>query len=139
MTGKNLPVDRPAGALTRLEPVLFDMSSAPAFDPSQPPDQPVDLADDPALEKLVETHPRVLVEFYTEGCGICASMEPILGGLARSDLVVGTINPRDDPPLIEEFEITSVPTFVLFVDGEPVDRLADGFVPSEELQAFATA
>lgn len=109
------------------------------FDPDQPPDRPVDLADGDELVSLVETFPRVLVEFYTDGCGICASMEPIVGGLARSDLVVGTINPRNDPPLIEDYEITSVPTFVLFVDGEPADRLADGFVPSDDLQAFATA
>jgi len=115
------------------------MVTSPSFDPGQPPDRPVDLAGSEALETLVETYPRVVVEFYTDGCGICASMEPIIGGLARSDLVVGTINPRDDPPLIDEFDIASVPTFVLFVDGEPVDRLADGFVPSEELQDFATA
>ncbi|QCC50848.1 thioredoxin family protein [Halapricum salinum] len=114
------------------------MSSTPSFDPDQPPERPVDLADSEALDSLVETYPRVLVEFYTDGCGICASMEPILGGLARSGVVVGTINPRNDPPLIDQFDIASVPTFVLFVDGEPVDRLSDGFVPSEELQDFAT-
>ena len=112
---------------------------SPTLDADQPPDRPVDLADGDELDAFVETYPRVLVEFYTDGCGICASMEPILGGLARSELVVGTINPRDDPPLIDEYEIASVPTFVLFVDGEPVDRLSEGFVPSEELQAFATA
>lgn len=111
------------------------MTATPQFDP----DRPVDLPDGDALEELVDSYPRVLVEFYTDGCGICASMEPILGGLARSDVVVGTINPRNDPPLIDEYEIASVPTFVRFVDGEPVDRLSDGFVPSEELQAFATA
>ena len=114
------------------------MTSSPPFDPDQSPERPVDLPDGDALDALVEAYPRVLVEFYTDGCGICASMEPILGGLARSELVVGTINPRDDPPLIDEYEIASVPTFVLFVDGEMVDRLADGFVPSEQLRAFAT-
>lgn len=111
---------------------------SPPFDVSDPPDRPVDLTDADALDALVETYPRVLVEFYTDGCGICASMEPILSGIARtSDAVVATVNPREDPPLIEDFQITSVPTFVLFVDGEPTDRLADGFVESERLSAFA--
>jgi len=126
-------------ALTPLEVLFLDMAASPPFDPAQPPDRPVDLASSDALDGLVETYSRVLVEFYTDGCGICASMEPILGGLARSGVVVGTINPRNDPDLIDEFDIASVPTFVLFVDGEPVDRLADGFVPSEQLRAFATA
>lgn len=114
------------------------MTTTRPFDPAEPPERPVDLADSEALDAFVETYPRVLLEFYTDGCGICASMEPILGGLARSGVVVGTINPRDDPHLVDDFEIRSVPTFVLFVDGDPVDRLADGFVPSDELRAFAT-
>ena len=113
------------------------MASSSRFDASDPPTRPVALADADALDALVGTYPRVLVEFYTEGCGICASMEPILGGIARSsDAVVGTVNPREDPPLIEDYRISSVPTFVLFVDGEAVDRLADGFVESERLSAF---
>ncbi|MFB6188944.1 MAG: thioredoxin family protein [Halapricum sp.] len=113
------------------------MTTSHSFDPASPPDRPVDLADGDALDALIETYPRVLVEFYTDGCGICASMEPILDGVARSGVVVGAVNPRDDPPLIDDYEITSVPTFVLFVDGEPADRLSEGFVPSEDLRAFA--
>lgn len=107
------------------------------FDAEQPPDRPIDLADGEALSEFVETYENVLVEFYTDGCGVCASMEPVLSGVARQGVVVGTINPRNDPPLIDEYEIASVPTFVRFQDGEPVDRLAEGFVPGEQLQKFA--
>jgi thioredoxin-like negative regulator of GroEL len=61
-------------------------------------------------------------------------MEPVLGNLARAlDIHVGLINPRDDPPLVERFDVRSVPLFVLFVDGEPVGRLAEGFVPGDDL------
>ena len=75
-----------------------------------------------------------LVEFYTSGCGICESMEPVVGNVAKElGMPTGTINPREDPPLIEEFDVRSVPLFVLFVDGEPIARLADGFVPGDEL------
>ncbi|MFW6018370.1 MAG: thioredoxin family protein [Halapricum sp.] len=107
------------------------------FSAEQPPERPVDLADSEQLREFVETYDDVLVEFYTDGCGVCASMEPVLGGVAREGVVVGTINPRDDPPLIDEYEIASVPTFVRFRDGQPVDRIAEGFVPGEKLQAFA--
>ncbi|MFB6164248.1 MAG: thioredoxin family protein [Haloarculaceae archaeon] len=114
------------------------MSETPGADDSQTvTDRPVALADAAALDDLVTAHDRVLVEFYTEGCGICASMEPVLGIVARStDAVVATVNPRDDPPLVERFDVRSVPLFVLFADGEPVARRAEGFVGADDLLAF---
>ncbi|MFP9190630.1 thioredoxin family protein [Natronosalvus vescus] len=96
------------------------------------PERPVALETEAELEAFVDAHPVVLLEFYTSGCGICASMEPVLTGVAQAtDAAVGTINPRDDPPLIERFDVRSVPLLVVFVDGEPVDRRAEGFIPAE--------
>lgn len=104
------------------------------------PDRPTSLADEPALDAFVTDHEAALVEFYTEGCGICASMEPIVGNVARQlDVAVGLVNPRDDPPLVDRFDVRSVPLFVLFVDGEPVDRRAEGFVPGDDLTAWIEA
>jgi thioredoxin-like negative regulator of GroEL len=61
-------------------------------------------------------------------------MEPILTNVARAtDAVVATVNPRDDPPLVDRFNVQSVPKFVLFVDGEIVDQRAEGFVPNDEM------
>lgn len=101
------------------------------------PDRPVALADAEALAGFRAGHDLALVEFYTDGCGICASMEPVLSGIARErDLAVGTINPRDDPSLIDAFDVTSVPLLVLFVDGEAVDRRADGFIGVEALREW---
>jgi len=85
------------------------------------------LADEDALDAFVADADAAVIEFYTDGCGICASMEPVLGNVARElDLAVATVNPRDDPPLVERFDVRSVPLFVLFVDGEPVARRAEG-------------
>lgn len=90
-----------------------------------------------ALMDIVAERDRVLVEFYTEGCGICQSIEPVLGIVAReTDAAVVMVNPRDSPELIEEFTIRSVPTLVLFEDGEPVDRLADGFQGADAVLSF---
>jgi thioredoxin-like negative regulator of GroEL len=64
-------------------------------------------------------------------------MEPILGIVARTGAAaVAFVNPRDDPPLVESYDVRSVPTFVLFRDGRPVARLADGFVETEALLKF---
>lgn len=113
-------------------------TTTPPFDADSPPARPVDLPDGDALDAFVDAYDRVLVQFYTNGCTICGSMEPVLDAVVRkTDAVVATINPRDDLPLIERFRITSVPTLVLFVDGEPVDRLAEGFVPADDLTALA--
>jgi thioredoxin-like negative regulator of GroEL len=99
--------------------------------------RPTHLADEAALDDFVASHDTALVEFYTEGCSKCAGMEPVLGNVARAtDVAVGLINPRDDPALIERFAVQSVPLLVCFVDGEVVDRKAEGFVGAEELLAW---
>ena len=112
------------------------MSNTEAGTPRR--NRPVELADGAALEAFVSGADAAVVEFYTEGCGICRSMEPVLGNLARElDVPVGYINPRDDPPLVERFDVRSVPLFVRFVGGEPVARRADGFISGDDLAAWA--
>jgi thioredoxin-like negative regulator of GroEL len=97
----------------------------------------VELADAESLSAFVDAHSPALVQFETEGCGKCAAMGPVLGGVARgTDAAVAVINPRDDPPLIDDYRISSVPTLVLFVDGAERDRLAEGFVPGDRLTEF---
>jgi thioredoxin 1 len=99
-----------------------------------PSARPVDLDDAAALDAFVADTDLALVEFYTDGCTICESMEPVLGNVARAtDAAVALVNPRDDPPLVERFDVRSVPLLVLFVDGEPVARRAEGFVGTGEL------
>jgi len=102
------------------------------------PERPVHLDSEADLDEFLATHDRVLVDFYTEGCALCASIEPVVGNVARAhdDLAVATINPRDDPPLIDRFSITSAPTLVLFEKGEVVGRLASGFQGGDAIDAF---
>lgn len=113
------------------------MTTAGRFDAEDPPDRPVSLEDAEDLDAMVEMYDTVLVEFYTDGCGICASMEPVLGIVAReSDAVVAMINPRNDPPLVDRFDVRSVPLLVVFRDGDPVQRVGDGFQPAEDVIAL---
>ena len=94
------------------------------------------------LRDAVAESDLVLVDFYTDGCSICQSIEPVLGGVARNaEVPILLVNPRDDPPLVSEHTIRSVPTLALFRvgdDGEPeeVDRLAEGFVGADRLVEF---
>ena len=68
------------------------------------PERPVALDSEADLDEFLAAHDRVLVDFYTEGCTLCASIEPVVGNVARAhdDLAVATINPRNDPPLIDD-------------------------------------
>ena len=111
--------------------------NADSADETHATDRPVELADEDDLDSFCTDADVALVEFYTSGCGICQSMEPVIGNIARAlDVAVGLVNPRDDPPLVDRFDVQSVPLFVLFVDGEPVARRADGFVSSDDLTAW---
>ncbi|RKD97437.1 thioredoxin family protein [Halopiger aswanensis] len=99
--------------------------------------KPAQLADGAELAAFVDEHDVALVEFYTIGCPKCQAMEPVLGNVARSTAVpIGMLNPGDDLELVDRFDIESVPSLLLFRDGDPVARLADGFVGGDELVDF---
>ncbi|MFA9517605.1 thioredoxin family protein [Halopenitus sp. H-Gu1] len=101
------------------------------------PSKPVGLDSEEELNAFLADHDVALVEFYTEGCTICQSVEPVLGTVAKgAEIAIATINPRNDADLIEDYQIKSVPTLVLFLDGEPVDRLAEGFVGVDRVLEF---
>ena len=89
------------------------------------------------LDALIDEYDRLLVEFFTEGCSACAAMEPVLSVVTKETGVpVALVNPRDDPVLVERFDVRSVPTLVRFDDGEAIGRLADGFVGAERVVEF---
>ncbi|WP_265109894.1 thioredoxin family protein [Halosolutus halophilus] len=96
--------------------------------------KPVQLDDTDDYDDLLAEHDLVLLEFVTSGCGICASMDPVLGTVARSAPgVVATVNAGHVPELTGEFDVRSVPTLVVLKDGEEVARLDDGFQSAETL------
>ena len=107
------------------------MNTAPELD------RPITLDSRDELDDFVATHDRVLVEFHTQGCSMCDAMQPVLGGVARSsDVAVATMNPRDDPVLLDEYDVRSVPKLLSFEAGELVATKEDGFVPTEDVLAF---
>ena len=106
--------------------------------PTDAPNRPVTVESEAELDDLVAANDLVLVDFYTKGCTLCQSIEPVLGNVARAheDLTVALVNPRDDPPLIDRFGIRSVPTLVLFEGGERVGTLAEGFQGGAAIDEF---
>ncbi|MFC6824773.1 thioredoxin family protein [Halopelagius fulvigenes] len=113
------------------------MSTDTAPSNAETPTKPVHVESEAELDALVSEHELVLVDFYTKGCTLCQSIEPVLGNVARAkEVVVSLCNPREDLSLVERFSIRSVPTLVLFEDGEEVGRLAEGFQGAQAIVDF---
>ena len=106
------------------------------FEPTASP--VVRLGDTADLDALLAREDRVLLDLYTSGCAMCAAIEPVLGNVARArdDVTVAMANAGDDLGFVDRFDVRSVPTLVLFADGEVVATLAEGFQGGDAIEAF---
>ncbi len=66
----------------------------------------------------------ILVDFWAEWCGPCRSLHPVLADLAsrRPELTILKVDIEKNDPLAEDYNVQSVPSLLLFKDGECVDR-----------------
>lgn len=100
------------------------------------PAAPVQVTDRATLESHLEAHDVVLVEFYADWCGPCQLMEPVVGGLAaNTDAAVLTVDVDAARALATEFDVTGLPTIVVFVDGQKTEALV-GACSHDELEAL---
>ena len=80
----------------------------------------------------------VLVDFYAPWCGPCKLLAPLLEQFAAeyaSKVKFAKLNIDDAPAIAGEYEISSVPTLMMFREGEPVDQI-EGFFGSRPLKAW---
>ena len=86
-------------------------------------------------EIVLDSVKPVLVDFWATWCGPCKMQAPVLAELAseRDDFVVGKVNVDDEGELANAFQIDSIPTLILFVDGKAV-RAAVGYRTKEQLE-----
>lgn len=84
-----------------------------------------------------ETTGTVLVDFYADWCGPCKMVSPIVDELSNenTDLGFRKVNVDEEPDLAVRYNVRSIPTLILFKDGEEVDRLV-GFAPKQRLQSW---
>jgi len=64
----------------------------------------------------------VLIDFFAEWCMPCLMMAPVVEELSdkfRGKIKFGKINVDDNQKLAQKFHITSIPTFILFKEGNP--------------------
>jgi len=68
----------------------------------------------------------VIVDFWAEWCGPCKMIAPILEEIAQEkegQLIVGKLNVDEALQVARRYEIMSIPTLIVFRDGEPVKRV----------------
>lgn len=76
-----------------------------------------------------------LVDFWATWCGPCKMIAPVLEELAqdyegKADIV--KLDVDENPNTAAKFEVMSIPTLIVFKDGQPVDKVV-GFQPKENL------
>ena len=87
-------------------------------------------------QEVLHSATPVMVDFYADWCGPCRMMAPVVEELGQEyagRVKIGKVNVDDDPDIAEKYSVMSIPTFLIFKDGKPVET-AIGSVPKSTLQ-----
>ncbi len=99
----------------------------------------IEITSDNFEEVVLKNEKPVLVDFWASWCGPCKMLAPVVEEFAdeQTDVVVGKINVDEHPLLASKYGIMTIPTLMLFKDGEMVSK-SIGVIPKDALIKFAT-
>jgi thioredoxin 1 len=101
-----------------------DGESAPDGGNKEAPAKPIEIHGNEEFSAVVTDHDVVLVDFHAEWCGPCQMLAPVVKAVAAdSSAAVAKVDIDRNRQIAMQYGVRSVPTLLLFADGEQVERL----------------
>jgi thioredoxin 1 len=103
-------------------------------------DDILNLSDATFDETVAGSDTPILVDFWAEWCGPCKMIAPTLAEIAteqKGKLAIGKLNVDDNPDTARRFDVMSIPTLLVFKDGQQVKRLVGAKGKGQLLQDLA--
>ena len=87
-------------------------------------------------EEVLKYGGSVLVDFWAPWCGPCRMQTPILERISGSGEIsakIAKVNTDESPSIAQKYDISSIPTLILFKEGKEVERMI-GVQPEDVLK-----
>ena len=96
----------------------------------------VELTESNFQEEVLNAEGKVLVDFWAPWCGPCRMQTPILERLSQNGInaKIAKVNTDMNQSIARKYGISSIPTLILFENGEEIDRMI-GVQPEESLKS----
>ncbi len=99
-------------------------------------DAVLEFTDDNFDTEVLQAEGAVLVDFWAPWCGPCRQIAPVIDELAKENpgVKIGKVNIDDNPGAAQRFGVSSIPTLMVFRNGQVADSFV-GVSPKTRLQA----